>query len=710
MACTGRFPLPFSMMMLMSRLLLPALLLSTAAAQATVAAQTTVATQATLAAQTTVAAQAPVEPLPPNPFGVFESYRLPNGLKVWYGHMQGATLTSMAVMVPYGRDQDPPGKEQAAHFLEHVLLSDRGGRSESELVRELASRGGTFAGITGTHYMIFPVNIDNEHAAWGLQWLHDVVAPRPIAGDVVDRNRDPIAVELDLRRPTLLRGPAARFIHHPWLRPPGFWRREFGYAAQEERGADQLAGLAAITADDLAAFYDAHYSSATMALVIVTGRPRAELQPALEATFGTLPWRPGPPPSPPLRVRQEETRRVTWQLSGSARVVVRYRIGELDARDHLRLLFIEDLLRERLMQRLRSGDVKAVYSIGTFTQVRGPAAHFAVVADGNPRHAALVLDVVEEELQRLRTAEGDSAFYADRDAVGRALRIQYAAPGALRNWATDRLYRSDLHEVFPDAGEYFATVGPDSIAAYAGRLFTADNRILGISRPVPLHPSWLALLALLVVVAGIRLYRWIVLQPADMASIRYITRLRRPAAVRVATLLAAGVTGLVALRLLAAAAHFAVEYWLLPAGSFALLAAAAAVLLLAVTLAIMACAGLVQRKVLVFDDEVRIKSPTYRATVIPGAQVRGARVVDGRGSLRLRRPVPGPVGGAVFLEVADGTGYLLDVRDGPTLVAAIDGLLLRQSSAAFPVVEVPDQAVDGEHLAPAVTGVAEHDG
>jgi predicted Zn-dependent peptidase len=690
MACAGRFRLPFSMMMLMSRLLLPALLLSTAAA--------------------TVAAQAPAEPLPPNPFGLFESFRLPNGLKVWYGHMQGATLTSMAVMVPYGRDQDPPGKEQAAHFLEHVLLSDRGGRSESELVRELATRGGTFAGITGTHYTIFPVNIGNDHAAWGLEWLHGVVAPRPITDDVVDRNRDPIAVELDLRKPTLVRGALARFIHHPLLRPAGFWRREFGYAAQEERGADQLGGLAAITAADLAAFYDAYYSSAAMTLVIVSGRSRAELQPVLEATFGTLPWRPAPPPSPPLGLRKEETRRVAWQPSGSARVVVRYRIGELDGRDHLRLLFIEDLLRDRLMQRLRSDDVKAVYSITTFTQVRGPAAHFTVAADMNPRHEARVRDVIEEELQRLRTAEEDSAFYADRDAAGRALRTQYAAPGALRNWATDRLYRPGLHDVFPDAGEYFATVGPDSIAAYARRLFTADNRILAITRPVPLHPAWLALLAILVVMAGVALYRRLVLQPADMASIRYITRLRRPAAVRIATLLAAGVGGLVVLRMLATAAHFAVEYWLLPTGSFVLLTAASVALLLAGTLAIMACAGLVQRKVLVFDDEVRIKSPTYRATVIPGAQIRSARVVDGRGSLRLRRSVPGPVTGAVFLELADGTGYLLDVRDGPTLVAAIDGLLLRQPSAAFPVVEVADKTVDGKHFAPAVTGVAEHDG
>jgi hypothetical protein len=371
---------------------------------------------------------------------------------------------------------------------------------------------------------------------------------------------------------------------------------------------------------------------------------------------------------------------------------------------------MEDLLRERLMRRLRSGPVKAVYSVGAYTEVRGPAAYFAIVADMNARHEERVRDAIEYELQRLRTAERDTAFYADRDALSRSLRLEYSAPGALRNWAMNRLHRTDLYDDFPDVGEYYATVGPDSIAAFARRLFVADNRSVHIRRPLPLHPAWVVVLAGVIIMAGIRAYRRCTLRPADMTSIRYIAHLRRRIRCglpRVSPLLS---QRLVLLRLLAAVVHFAAEYWLLPTGSFALLLAGAATLLFGLTLGTITGVGMLQTKILVFDDEVRIKSPTYRATIIPAADVRGGRSVTEGGSLRLRRPAPGAGRGAVFLELVDGTGYLLDVRDSAALVQAIESLLQRNPSAALPVIEVPDEAVNGDYLTAAVTGVAEHDG
>jgi predicted Zn-dependent peptidase len=668
------------------------------------------------------AGQPTAAPLPLNPFGIFETVRLGNGLKVWYGHMPGATLTSLALVVPYGKDQDPRGREQTAHFLEHVLLSDRGGRTEAELVGELTSRGGTFAGITGAHYTLYPVSIENEHAAYGLEWLHGVVEPRLFGEDLVERNREPVAVELEVRGRALLRGLPARFLLHPRLAPAGFWEREFGYAAHEERAADQHAGLAAVTAADVQAYYDTYYAPSTMTLVIVTGHPRGDLQPVLDATFGMLPWRPEPPLAP-VRLREGESRRHSWHASRhTGRVLLRYRAAELTGRDHVRLMFLEDLLRRRLMQRLRSGSEKSVYSVGTFTEVRGPAAYFAIVADMSRTHEAGVRQAIDEEVARLRDATSDPAFSTDRDALARSIRVEHSAPGALRNWAMNRLYRPDLHEVFPDLGEYYATVGPDSIAAFAARLFAPENRVSSISRPLPLHPLLLAALAALVIFAAARAYRWRVFQRADMSAIRYVARLRPPAAIRLAAVLGAGAALLVLLRLVGAAAHFAAELWILPTGSFALLAAGAAGLLFAATFAGFALAGLIHAKVLVFDDELRIKSPTYRSTVIPASAVAGARIATGRAGLRLRRPWFAPASDAVFLELADGSGYLLGVRDGTALVRAVTALVDGRGSAAagdgaagadpqasarlamltagassapLPVVEVTDQAVDG---------------
>ena len=56
-----------------------------------------------------------------NPFAGFETRILANGLKVWFNHRSGFRDVSVSLIVPYGSDQDPRGKEQLAHFTEHIV-------------------------------------------------------------------------------------------------------------------------------------------------------------------------------------------------------------------------------------------------------------------------------------------------------------------------------------------------------------------------------------------------------------------------------------------------------------------------------------------------------------------------------------------------------------------------------------------------------------
>jgi predicted Zn-dependent peptidase len=624
-------------------------------------------------------------PLPPNPFSLFESFRLPNGLRVWYAHLPGSRVTSMAIIVPYGRDHDPRGREQTAHFLEHVLLSDRQGRQEAELARELTRRGGSHNAMTGHSYTQFLLDIGTAEAPFGVHWLHDVIAPRSFSDDLVQRNRQPVALEISTGTGAFLPGLASSYISHPRLRPPMFWRREFGLAAQEERGADQRAGVEAITAADLRSFYDTYYSPSSMTLVLITGVPRIALQPALDSTFGTLPWRPSPAAAEPPTVRRHESRAFTWHLGRSTRVSMRYRIAELEGRDQLRLLFMEDLLRHRLMERLRRGESKLIYSIAAGTAIRGPVAFFGIQADLSPQDEHSAREAIAAELDRLaRAAEDTLAFYADRDALSRRVRIENASPGALRQWATDRFHRPDLHDAFPDIGEYYATVGPDSIAAFAARLFAAENRIVSISRPLPLPAAVIAIAAVLSILAAARLYRWLTLQPADMTAIRYVARLRTTLPARIISTAVLLVVLLVGGRLLLAALHILAWNRILAIDSFPLVAAAAAALLFSLSMAALAAAGAVHSKVLVFHDEVRLKSMTYRSTVIPAALIRGARPITGAESINLRRPTLRTRAGGVFMELQDGSGYLLRTRDCDALLAALDALAHRARAGVDP--------------------------
>ena len=78
-----------------------------------------------------------------NPFANFETIILPNGLKIWYKYLPNDTNVSISVNIPYGSDQDPIGKEELAHFTEHMLFSDHLGRTEEQIKKEREDLGGS---------------------------------------------------------------------------------------------------------------------------------------------------------------------------------------------------------------------------------------------------------------------------------------------------------------------------------------------------------------------------------------------------------------------------------------------------------------------------------------------------------------------------------------------------------------------------------------
>jgi predicted Zn-dependent peptidase len=616
-----------------------------------------------LAATGALPAHAQPDPAPPNPFAGFEGFRLPNGLKVWYGHLQGATMTSMAIIVPAGWDQDPVDGEETAHLLEHVLLGDRHGRLEADLVRELTARGGSYNGVTTPDRTYFPLHIGTDQAAYGIQWLYDVIAPRVLSESLVNVQRDPVAIEIGAGPRQWYERLARAGLRHSALRPAGFWLREFGLSTAQERAYDPYSTLAGIRAADLTAFYETHYSPPQMTLVVVSGAPRTVLQPVIDQTFGLLPWRPPPPPDTLSRPPPRDSRRFSWAFSRSTQVRLMYRIPELNGRDQLRLIFIEDLMRHRLMERLRRGEEKFVYSAQVSTEIRGPVAYLGVAARIEPRHEAQARAIIEQELERIREATSDEvAFYADRDALSRRLRVQNAAPATLVGWATDRFYRPDLHAEFPDLGEYFAGVGPDSISALARRIIVPDNRILRVTRSAPVAPTSVAVLLAITAAAAVRLYRRLVIDPVDMSRIRYVARLRRSWIHRLAGRILAALLLAVALRAVYAVLHTVAERWILQIDSMPL----HALLLLGAVFAGAFCTavvvGLLPRKVLVFEHELRLKSLTYRSVVIPAGAIRAARPLR-RSGLR-----GGP---AVRIELVDGTHRTLPTRDSTALLNAI---------------------------------------
>ena len=74
--------------------------------------------------------------------------------------------------------------------------------------------------------------------------------------DVVERQREPVALEIGARPRQLFDWLYAVYLNPPLLGPADFWEREFGIVTAARRDVDARRSLYRIRGDDLRGFYD----------------------------------------------------------------------------------------------------------------------------------------------------------------------------------------------------------------------------------------------------------------------------------------------------------------------------------------------------------------------------------------------------------------------------------------------------------------------
>lgn len=667
----------------------------------------TVQRQAALAAAVLIAVAGPVsgqhaEPAPsvpsshgdPDPtpsenlFAGFETHVLENGLRVWFRHIPGAANTSVGVSIPYGADMDPRGKEEVAHYLEHMLFSDHRGLTEEEIKDQVESIGGRRNGFTTADQTFYYVTLPAQHGLFGIEWLSRIVEPHDMAPEIVARNRQPVALEIRAQ-PRELFDHIEAVLDPDWLRPPGFWEREFGLRTRESQRYDAYRSLQAITPEDLRGFYDTYYTPEAMTLVVAGDLPPDTALTLVRNTFGRLERRPAPEAYPPAVDPGRGFRQVTWQFRPDVQYRRLFKVYDLRRDNQVKLLFLGRYLGRRLSARLRFGEIKAVYGVSVASIQRGPALYFGVQAPVDEDHWDFARDVIDEELRALADGSADpETFRRDRQAVVERLIAENREAEDLVFWLYRTLNERGRYDDFPDLPAEFAALDQAGLSSFVQEHFTPDHEMVYVDHPQPLTQGALALLVVFLGMVVIRVTARRLTTPADMTRIRYVTRLRfGPPALLLGGFLFLG-GGVVVARLLTESAHRMLSWWVYPVdaylfqmGAFALLGAAGLALLIVY-------ASLPPRKLLVFPDHVRVKARFYRSRVIPLDEIRWVgprRLGDVRRAGVLGRTLPmsfGMLVPALHLQPASGLGYLFRVRDPEELLSVLRELGVPVAEAA----------------------------
>ena len=609
-----------------------------------------------------------------NPFSDFETHFLSNGLKVWFKHWPDAPNVSVSVGVPYGWDSDPRGKEELAHLTEHMLFSDHDGQTEQEIKDAIEEIGGRRNGFTTPDHTWYYVTVSKEHGAFAIEWLSRVMSPHSMDADLVERNRQPVALEINTR-PREFFEQVWALLNPSWLLPPDFWQREFGMETRSGRQYDRWASLQSITPEDIADFYDRYYVPGAMTLTVIGDLNRSEVLEISERTFGSFPRRPVPPTD--VDVEDPDRRRATsyWGFSPNVQYSARYKFFNTGAEDDLMVLFVRDLLRLRLNDRLRYGEQKAVYGLQVTTTRRGPGGFLQIRGSIDEDEYDFAEAIIQEEIAAFRggTLQPDE-FEVDRTALVERLRGENLTAQALNFWVLRNFYDPSKHVDFPDLISFFEGVTQEEMASFATRSLVPEREVNTLRRVQPVSQGVLATAVLLLVFLTLRLVAWTLTRPVTMREIQYVARFRMPILLQIVAAALIGGAGLILTRLIVFVGQSVALAFLVTVDDYRIqMTGYALMLATAVVLSILYLSRF-PRKLLVFPDHLRINSLAYRSRVfgpddIEEISTRRFHQVWFRKDLFRCVPLTlGLAGPGIYLRPTNGRAYFFRTRNSRELI------------------------------------------
>ena len=246
---------------------------------------------------------------------------LPNGLTLIVKRDTAAALASVQVWVKTGslHEGDHLGAG-LSHYLEHMLFKGTERRAGREISATVQAHGGYINAYTTFDRTVYYIDLPSEHTAVAIDVLADAVLHSTLPADEVAKEKEVILREIAMTKDD----PDNRL-----------WDALFATAFREHPFRQPIIGhrdvFAAVTRDDLFAYYRARYVPNNLVVVIVGDVDVAAVRQAVAVHFGAGPrvrlapvWVPAEPPQLAPRTERayedvEVTRGVVaWPIPGLA--------------------------------------------------------------------------------------------------------------------------------------------------------------------------------------------------------------------------------------------------------------------------------------------------------------------------------------------------------------------------------------------------------
>ncbi len=317
--------------------------------------------------------------------------RLSNGLTV-IAEARDRRPLSLGLWIRIGSRDEPEDRSGASHFLEHLLFKGTEHRGAFQIAEEIDRLGGTINGLTHEEYTLYYVNVLSEHLEEALDILADLVQNPLLREEDIERERGVVLEEIRMVEDNPQEKVFDLFVQRSW------------------KGRHPLARPILGRAESVARFSRANlleqfalYTPENMILIAVGGAEFERLLKLAEQKLGNsppatrTPERQPPQPERHFHLEDRDSKQAHLCLGAEGLTRGDERRYALEIMNAL----LGSGMSSRLFKRIRE-ELGLAYAVFSSPSYYLDSGLFLIYAGTEPRNAPLAVEIILEEVDRLR--------------------------------------------------------------------------------------------------------------------------------------------------------------------------------------------------------------------------------------------------------------------------------------------------------------------
>ncbi len=160
------------------------------------------------------------------------------------------------------------------------------------------------------------------------------------------------------------------------------------------------------------------------------------------------------------------------------------------------------------------------------------------------------------------------------------------------------------------------------MASFAARAFDESRQVLSVTRTQPVSQGTMVLAVAVLVWITLRVVGWALTRPVQMKDIRYVAHFRLPVLLRAAYALGMAAIVLALGRFSAVGIGWIADGWITPTDNYVIQHAGIGGILVILLAGLTVLTVWPPRKLLVFNDHVRVKSRAWRSRILKAGRHR----------------------------------------------------------------------------------------